>query len=194
MDPQGHVTGGAHREFAMASGEMSDAEFLGFIAASIEAALPHLCSTESARSAGGRSLALLCVGHGTEVASAEMGVGWRGRSRCRQLPRRAVFGSVWEVERVVYIRFGRRAHSDRSLATRSPGPSESLTVSSAISTVDMVRPSPVISVARVPWYASVRTLPRSGFVHRPTPDQRIAEIPADRVRLANAAWVIEMKM
>jgi hypothetical protein len=26
----GHVTGGAHREFAMASGEMSDAEFLAF--------------------------------------------------------------------------------------------------------------------------------------------------------------------
>jgi DNA modification methylase len=39
----GHVTGGAHREFRMASGEMSDVEFLGFIAASIEAALPHLC-------------------------------------------------------------------------------------------------------------------------------------------------------
>ena len=26
----GHVTGGAHREFAMASGEMTDAEFLAF--------------------------------------------------------------------------------------------------------------------------------------------------------------------
>jgi DNA modification methylase len=39
----GHVTGGAHREFAMASGEMSDAEFLGFNVAWIEAALPHLC-------------------------------------------------------------------------------------------------------------------------------------------------------
>jgi DNA modification methylase len=39
----GHVTGGAHREFAMASGEMTDAEFLGFNIAWIEAALPHLC-------------------------------------------------------------------------------------------------------------------------------------------------------
>ncbi|MGA2795308.1 MAG: site-specific DNA-methyltransferase [Roseiarcus sp.] len=39
----GHVTGGAHREFAMASGEMSDEQFLGFNAAWIEAALPHLC-------------------------------------------------------------------------------------------------------------------------------------------------------
>jgi DNA modification methylase len=39
----GHVTGGAHREFAMASGEMSDAEFLSFIAASIDAATAHLC-------------------------------------------------------------------------------------------------------------------------------------------------------
>jgi DNA modification methylase len=39
----GHVTGGAHREFAMASGEMTDAEFLGFNVAWIEAALPHLC-------------------------------------------------------------------------------------------------------------------------------------------------------
>ena len=43
MDPQGHVTGGAHREFAMASGEMSSREFLDFIGASIEAALPHIC-------------------------------------------------------------------------------------------------------------------------------------------------------
>jgi DNA modification methylase len=39
----GHVTGGAHREFAMASGEMSDAEFLGFNVAWAVAALPHLC-------------------------------------------------------------------------------------------------------------------------------------------------------
>jgi DNA modification methylase len=39
----GHVTGGAHREFAMASGEMSDEQFLGFNVAWIEAALPHLC-------------------------------------------------------------------------------------------------------------------------------------------------------
>jgi DNA modification methylase len=39
----GHVTGGAHREFAMASGEMSSREFLDFIGASIEAALPHIC-------------------------------------------------------------------------------------------------------------------------------------------------------
>jgi len=39
----GHVTGGAHREFAMASGEMSDVEFLAFNLAWIEAALAHLC-------------------------------------------------------------------------------------------------------------------------------------------------------
>jgi DNA modification methylase len=38
----GHVTGGAHREFAMASGEMSDEEFLAFNMAWIEAALPFL--------------------------------------------------------------------------------------------------------------------------------------------------------
>ena len=38
----GHVTGGAHREFLMASGEMTDAEFRGFNAAWIGAALPHL--------------------------------------------------------------------------------------------------------------------------------------------------------
>jgi DNA modification methylase len=39
----GHVTGGAHREFVMASGEMSDAEFLAFNVAWIEATMPHLC-------------------------------------------------------------------------------------------------------------------------------------------------------
>jgi DNA modification methylase len=39
----GHVSGGAHREFAMASGEMSDEEFLGFNVAWIEAAIRHLC-------------------------------------------------------------------------------------------------------------------------------------------------------
>ncbi len=39
---KGHVTGGAHREFAMASGEMSDAEFLAFNLAWMEAALPFL--------------------------------------------------------------------------------------------------------------------------------------------------------
>ncbi len=39
----GHVTGGAHREFAMASGEMSDAEFLGFNVSWMEAALLCLC-------------------------------------------------------------------------------------------------------------------------------------------------------
>jgi DNA modification methylase len=38
----GHVSSGDHREFAMASGEMSDAEFLGFNVAWIGAALPHL--------------------------------------------------------------------------------------------------------------------------------------------------------
>jgi DNA modification methylase len=39
----GHVTGGAHREFAMASGEMTDDEFLAFNIAWIEAAVAHLC-------------------------------------------------------------------------------------------------------------------------------------------------------
>ena len=38
----GNVTGGAHREFAMASGEMSDAEFLKFNADWLKAALPYL--------------------------------------------------------------------------------------------------------------------------------------------------------
>jgi ParB-like nuclease domain/DNA methylase len=39
----GHVTGGRHREFAMASGEMSDAEFLAFNEAWMAAVLPCLC-------------------------------------------------------------------------------------------------------------------------------------------------------
>jgi DNA modification methylase len=39
----GHVTGGRHREFAMASGEMSDAEFLAFNEAWIAAVVPCLC-------------------------------------------------------------------------------------------------------------------------------------------------------
>jgi DNA modification methylase len=39
----GHVSGSDHREFAMASGEMSDAEFLGFNKAWMAAAIPHLC-------------------------------------------------------------------------------------------------------------------------------------------------------
>ena len=39
----GNVTGGAHREFAMASGEMTDAEFLAFNAAWMAAILPYLC-------------------------------------------------------------------------------------------------------------------------------------------------------
>src|SRR5207249_2844670 len=38
-----HVTGGAHREFLMASGEMSEAEFLAFNSAWMRAALPFLC-------------------------------------------------------------------------------------------------------------------------------------------------------
>jgi DNA modification methylase len=37
------VTGGGHREFAMASGEMTDAEFLAFNEVWIGAALPYLC-------------------------------------------------------------------------------------------------------------------------------------------------------
>jgi DNA modification methylase len=40
----GNVTGGSHREFAMASGEMSDAEFLAFNSAWMEAVLPYLCA------------------------------------------------------------------------------------------------------------------------------------------------------
>jgi DNA modification methylase len=40
---QGHVSGRGHREFAMASGEMSDAEFFAFNASWMEACLPHLC-------------------------------------------------------------------------------------------------------------------------------------------------------
>jgi DNA modification methylase len=39
----GNVTGGPHREFAMASGEMTSAEFLAFNEAWMVAVLPHLC-------------------------------------------------------------------------------------------------------------------------------------------------------
>jgi DNA modification methylase len=39
----GHVTGGGHREFAMASGEMTDAEFLVFNEAWMAAVLAYLC-------------------------------------------------------------------------------------------------------------------------------------------------------
>ena len=39
----GHVTGGGHREFAMASGEMTDAEFLAFNEMWMAAVLPCLC-------------------------------------------------------------------------------------------------------------------------------------------------------
>jgi DNA modification methylase len=39
----GHVTGGRHREFAMASGEMTDAQFLAFNEAWMAAVLPCLC-------------------------------------------------------------------------------------------------------------------------------------------------------
>jgi DNA modification methylase len=39
----GNVTGGDHREFAMASGEMTDAEFLAFNEAWVAAVLPYLC-------------------------------------------------------------------------------------------------------------------------------------------------------
>jgi DNA modification methylase len=39
----GHVSRGAHREFVMASGEMTDAEFQAFNAAWIGASLPYLC-------------------------------------------------------------------------------------------------------------------------------------------------------
>src|SRR3984957_10126473 len=40
---QGNISGGAHREFAMASGEMSDAEFLAFNIRWIEGAGAYLC-------------------------------------------------------------------------------------------------------------------------------------------------------
>jgi hypothetical protein len=40
----GNVTGGRHREFAMASGEMTDPEFLAFNGAWIASALPYPCS------------------------------------------------------------------------------------------------------------------------------------------------------
>ena len=39
----GHVTGGQHREFAVASGEMTDAEFLAFNEIWMAAVLPFLC-------------------------------------------------------------------------------------------------------------------------------------------------------
>jgi DNA modification methylase len=39
----GNVTGGSHREFAMASGEMTDAEFLAFNGAWMATMLPYLC-------------------------------------------------------------------------------------------------------------------------------------------------------
>ena len=39
----GNVTRGDHREFPMATGEMSDDQFLAFNSAWIEAAIPHLC-------------------------------------------------------------------------------------------------------------------------------------------------------
>ena len=39
----GHVTGGSHRKFAMASGEMSNEQFLTFNVTWIDAALPYLC-------------------------------------------------------------------------------------------------------------------------------------------------------
>jgi DNA modification methylase len=39
----GHVTGGAHREFAMASGEMTPDQFLAFNVAWMEAATSYLC-------------------------------------------------------------------------------------------------------------------------------------------------------
>ena len=40
----GHVTGGGHREFAMASGEMTDAEFLAFNEAWMATVMPCLCN------------------------------------------------------------------------------------------------------------------------------------------------------
>ena len=43
MKIAGNVTGGGHREFAMASGEMTDAEFLAFNDAWMAVVLPYLC-------------------------------------------------------------------------------------------------------------------------------------------------------
>ena len=43
MKIAGNVTGGRHREFTMASGEMTDAEFLAFNGAWIASVLPYLC-------------------------------------------------------------------------------------------------------------------------------------------------------
>lgn len=40
----GHVTGGAHHEFMMASGEMTDAEFAGFNDDWMSASVQHLCN------------------------------------------------------------------------------------------------------------------------------------------------------
>ncbi len=46
-DPEKNVTGRRHREFAMASGEMTDAEFLlPFNGAWVASALPYLCDGE----------------------------------------------------------------------------------------------------------------------------------------------------
>src|SRR4029077_3741841 len=44
----GNVTGGSHREFAMASGEMSDAEFLAFNEAWMAVVLPIFATAASA--------------------------------------------------------------------------------------------------------------------------------------------------
>ena len=43
----GHVTGGGHREFAMASGEMTDAEFLAFNEAWMATAVPAFAMAAS---------------------------------------------------------------------------------------------------------------------------------------------------
>ena len=43
MKVAGNVTRGDHREFAMASGEMTDAEFLAFNEARIATVPPYLC-------------------------------------------------------------------------------------------------------------------------------------------------------
>jgi outer membrane protein assembly factor BamE (lipoprotein component of BamABCDE complex) len=66
------------------------------------------------------------LGHETELASAEMGVDGRGRSRRCQLPRGSISGSLWEAESVDYSGFGMRTYCDRGLSTRSQGPSKCL--------------------------------------------------------------------
>ena len=62
---KGHVSGKAHREFAMASGELTDAQFLAFNIAWMEAVLPSLCD------GGVFGTFIDWRGHPTVIAAAE---------------------------------------------------------------------------------------------------------------------------